>query len=76
MQLPEDVNKRLESLYHAFNYDTILKKGSKSKYDKKNTRVEANINDIALSIISLATNGNEEALSIIKEIKERKEDKK
>ena len=76
MQLLEDVNKRLESLYHAFNYDTVLEKGNKNKYDKKDTRVEANINDIALSIISLATSGNKEALLIIKEIKERKEDKK
>lgn len=76
MQLLEDVNKRLESLYHALNYDTVLEKGSKNKYDKKDTRVEANINDIALSIISLATCGNKEALSIIKEIKERKEGKK
>ena len=76
MQLLEDVNKRLESLYQALNYDTVLEKGSKNKYDKKDTRVEANINDIALSIISLATSGNKEALLIIKEIKERKEDKK
>ena len=76
MQLLEDVNKKLENLYHALNYDTVLEKGSKNKYDKKDTRVEANINDIALSIISLATSGNKEALSIIKEIKERKEDKK
>lgn len=76
MQLLEDVNKRLESLYHAFNYDTVIEKGSKRKYDKKEITVEANINDIALSIISLATSGNKEALSIIKEIKERKEDKK
>ena len=76
MQLLEDVNKRLESLYHAFNYDTVLENGSKRKYDKKEITVEANINDIALSIISLATSGNKEALSIIKEIKERKEDKK
>ena len=76
MQLLKDVNKKLESLYHALNYDTVLEKGSKRKYDKKEITVEANINDIALSIISLATSGNKEALSIIKEIKERKEDKK
>jgi|GEM_PF-2317987 hypothetical protein len=76
MQLLKDVNKKLESLYHALNYDTVLEKGSKRKYDKKEITVEANINDIALSIISLATSGNKEALLIIKEIKERKEDKK
>lgn len=76
MQLLKDVNNRLESLYHALNYDTVIKKGSKNKYDMNDTRVQANIDEIALSIISLATSGNKEALSIIKEIKERKEDKK
>ena len=52
MQLLKDVEKKLESLYHALNYDTVLEKGSKNKYDKKDTRVEANIKDIDLSIIS------------------------
>lgn len=76
MQLLKDVEKKLESLYNALNYDTVIKKGSKNKYDVNDTTIQANIHEIALSIISLATCGNKEALSIIKEIKERKEDKK
>ena len=76
MQLLKDVEKKLESLYNALNYDTVIKKGSENKYDVNDTTIQANIHEIALSIIALATYGNKEALSIIKEIKERKEDKK